>query len=134
MINSRKLRTDSERAVQYIDRELSEVITHGAALLPWVQDMVAQCTTLPDPTGDLARTVGAVASEYLALRKRLWAMPEDPLVNEVDRLLAFHQQLLEQASMLAFRPRSASWEHRAGRFGSCHTQTSDRLLELAARC
>jgi hypothetical protein len=120
--------------VLHIDDDLSEVITHAAALLPWVKDMVDQCTTLPDPTGDLARTVGAVASEYLALRKKLWAMPADALVTEVDGLLHCQQQLLEQASMLAFRPRTPGWVHLAGRFGDCQTGASRRLIELAAQC
>ena len=117
----------------HIDSQLRRIIRRGAELIPCVQQLIARSTASEEATGELARQIGTVASEFLAMRKELWDRNE-PLAAEVERLLNFHQQVLEQASIRAFRPRSDSWAELARRFGSGSGDTTERLRQLAAEC
>lgn len=78
--------------------------------------------------------IGALASEYLAMRKALWDRQGNPSASEVEALLNYHQQILEQASILAYRPRTAQWSEVAERFGSGDSDSSKRLVQLASEC
>lgn len=115
-----------------IDPELRQIIKRGAELIPQVKELVAKCTATEEATGELAHAVGTVASEYLAMRKKLWDRADEPLAAEVELLLNFHQQILEQASILAFRPRGGGhWDELAGRFGDGAGDSTKRLEQLA---
>jgi hypothetical protein len=117
-----------------VDPELRRIIKRGAKLIPLVQDLVEQSTNSDEATGELAHRIGAVASEYLAMRKVLWQRRGEPLADEVESLLNFHQQILEQASNLAFRPRGERWADVAAHFGSGESESSHKLERLAAEC
>lgn len=118
-----------------IDPELRQIIKRGAELIPRVRDLVAACTAAEEATGALAKDVGSVASEFLAMRKKLWERTGDPLASEVEGLLNFHQQILEQASILAFRPRTGGhWADLAHRFGDGSGDSTRRLEQLAGAC
>jgi hypothetical protein len=117
-----------------IDPELCRIIRRGAELLPRVRELIEQSKSAAEANGALAVDIGSVASQFLAMRKQLWQRTGDPLVAEVEQLLNFHQQILEQASILAFRPRTEHWAELAERFGDLDSDLSRRLTELAATC
>lgn len=56
------------------------------------------------------------------------------LANKVESLLNFHQQILEQASILAFRPHGRRCAEVVARLGSGESESSRRLERLAAEC
>jgi hypothetical protein len=117
-----------------VDTELRLVVLEGASLVPRVRELVQRCTTDPDPGQDLARACGQVVSDYLDLRKRLWAMPQNAQIRRVELLLDYQQQILEQAALLAFRPRLGSggrWAALAARFGHETDVPGEQLIQLA---
>ena len=117
-----------------VDTELRLVVLEGASMVPQVHELVQRCTTHPDPGQELARACGEVVSAYLDLRKRVWVMPQNPLTRHVEQLLDYQQQILEQAALLAFRPRlgsSGRWAALAARFGRVSDAPGDELIQLA---
>ncbi len=116
------------------DPELCAIIRHGAELLPRVYKAIARATAADEPHGDFGTTLYALTSEYYDMRKTLWRRPSSQLADEVEQLLNFHQQILEQAGILAFRPRTEHWAALAARFGDEWADSSHRLVELAAQC
>jgi hypothetical protein len=114
------------------DPELSEIVRAAASLVPKVAHLIERCTTEADPGCELARACGEVSSVHWALQDRLATLSRTPLVEQVDRLLAYQLQLLAQASALAFRPRSAGWYRVAARFGDGWGEPADQLIRLAA--
>ena len=117
-----------------VDTELRLIVLEGASLVPNVHELVQRCTTDPDPGQDLARACGQVVSDYLDLRKRLWAMPQNAQIRQIERLLDYQQQILEQGALLAFRPRlgsSGRWAALAARFGQVSDAPGDELIRLA---
>ncbi|HEU5266577.1 MAG TPA: hypothetical protein VFU35_07745 [Jatrophihabitans sp.] len=117
-----------------VDPELCRIIRRGAELVPRVRELIEESKRPAEASGALAVDIGSVASQFLAMRKQLWQRTRDPLAAEVEQLLNFHQQILEQASILAFRPRTEHWAELAERFGDLDGELSRRLLELAATC
>lgn len=115
----------------HVSAELAEVIAAGSALIPDVELVVARCRTEPDPGRDLAVECGRIASAYFALRKRLWPMPKSELRDTIEGLLNYQQQLVEQASMLAYRPHDSHWDRLASRFGAGGGAPADELARLA---
>lgn len=114
-----------------VDPELAEVIRAGAKLLPAVDRAIEHCRTVPDPGGGLAQECGDLVSAYLGLRKQVWKMPTSALVQKVEQLLNYEQQILQQASLLAFRPHDKYWVRLAKDFGASGGP-SDELIQLAA--
>jgi hypothetical protein len=113
-------------------RDLSDVICAGAALLPRVDYVVWRCRTDADPGGELARACGELVSKYCALRDRLSAMPRSALSSRVEQLLSYQQQIVRQASLLAFRPRDSHWPALATAFGDGAGAPTRELQRLAA--
>jgi hypothetical protein len=116
------------------DTELRLIVFEAASLVPLVRAVVQRCTTDPDPGQELARACHTVTQGYLELRKRIWAMPETPENHHVERLLNYQQHILEQAGLLAFRPRLGghdSWAALAQRFGHHADGPGDELIRLA---
>lgn len=116
-----------------IEQELAFVIRHGAGMLDDVEDVIRRCCTDPNPSRDLAKSLGTLISGYLALRGRLAELPQTTLACRVDRLLGYGMELTRQASMLAFRPHDAHWDalaagFRGGRLG----EPAKELRGLAA--
>jgi hypothetical protein len=111
---------------------LPSVVRRAASLLPALVDAVERCRTDPDPGQALARACGALISAMGRLRDDLWLVPRSPRVEYVDRLLYSQQRIVEEASLLAFRPRSPNWSRVANSFGDGLTDASDELLDLAA--
>ena len=117
------------------DPELRSIIKHGATLMPRVYEAIARARRSDEPRGDFGKTLYDLTSEFYEMRKKLWRRPSSPLRDEVEQLLNFHQQILEQAGLLAFRPRSEHWADTAARFAADGwADPSDRLVELAAQC
>ncbi len=114
------------------NRDLSDVILRGAALVDEVELLVFRCRTEPDPGGDLARSCGRVMSRYCDLRQRLSEMPRSALAAQVERLLHYELRIVEQASLLAFRPRDRRWGDLATAFGDGVGAPADELRRLAA--
>ena len=103
-------------------------------MVPQVHELVQRCTAHPDPGQELARACGEVVSAYLDLRKRVWVMPQTPQTHHVEQLLDYQQQILEQAALLAFRPRLGSggrWAALAARFGHETDAPGEQLIQLA---
>jgi hypothetical protein len=112
-------------------RDLSDVILSGAALLGQVEFLVYRCRTEPDPGGELARACGEVMSRYCELRQRLSSMPRSALATKVERLLSYELHIVEQASLLAFRPRDRHWSDLSTAFGDGTGAPADELRRLA---
>lgn len=111
--------------------ELADIIRRGADMLDDVQDAVRRCRTDPHPSGELAKTCGALVSGYLALRRRLAVLPPSALTRRVDQLLNYELELTGQASMLAFRPHDSHWNTLAAGFGDGPGAPADELRALA---
>lgn len=115
------------------DAAVREVVREAATLLSPLAAVVARCRTEPDPRQDLARACGALVSAYGALRERLCALPQEPLVVRLDNMLYLQQRIVDEAAHLAFRPHGERWAKIAAAFGDGLTDSSDELLMMAAR-
>lgn len=113
------------------EAQLREIIREAATMVPEASSLVHRCRTERDPGQDLAVACGRVASAYFALRERVRSLTSTPQTKHVEQLLNFQQQVLEQASLLAFRPRDGHWHDLARRFGEDSSAPSDELLRLS---
>jgi hypothetical protein len=112
--------------------ELAGIVQQGAAMIDDADVAVQRCRREPDPDGDLARACGSLVSRYLALDRRVQALPASAATRRVHELLSFHLQIVAQASMLAFRPHDEHWAALAAGFGEDLGFPAAELRRLAA--
>jgi hypothetical protein len=115
------------------DTVVREIVRAAATLLPRLAAVVEQCRTEPDPGRELARACGSVSSSYHQLRERLLSLPDTAMTQRLDVLLRHELRILEEATKLAYRPRTSRWPALSKAFGDGLTGPADELLLLAAR-
>lgn len=112
------------------EQELCEIIRAAATMVPEASSLVHRCRTEEQPRQELAVACGRVAPAYFVLRERVRDLASTPQTKHAEQLLNFQQQILEQASMLAFRPRDGHWQDLARRFGEDTSAPAEELLRL----
>lgn len=112
------------------DLSLPEVLDEAVAWQPEAEAVIALCLPAGGKTQDLARRTAAVATVYRRLREANQRLTRTPAQQEVDRLLNFHEQIVEQALLLGFRPDSPEREKVAARFVGGLADPGQRLRHL----
>jgi hypothetical protein len=84
-------------------RALSTILRTAVDLQRDAARVIDACLEPGGKTADLARLGGRVTSGYFRLREQLRSMPDHPLVREVDALVNYHQQIVEQAMLFGYR-------------------------------
>lgn len=109
---------------------LLSVLDKAAALAPTAEDAVRACGADGDIPGEVGATCGELVTAYQRIRTELHAFPiTDPVttvVDEVERLLHYHQWLLRTALQLAFSinpdPRREAMRRRLAGVGAPATR------------
>ena len=125
--------TANQAATDPVGAELRLIVRAGATLLPQLAAAVERCRTEPDPGRDLARACGALSSAYNRLIEQLHLLPASPMTERLTLLLTHELRIVEEATLLAFRPHDHRWTALARAFGDGLTASADELLLLAAR-
>jgi hypothetical protein len=112
------------------DLSLPEVLNEAVTWQAEAEAVIALCLPAGGKTQDLARRTGAVATVYRRLREANGRLPRTPAQQEVDRLLNFHEQIVEQALLLGFRPDSPARENIAAHFVGGLADPGQRLRHL----
>jgi hypothetical protein len=100
---------------------LARILREAVALQPAAVEVIDECVANGEKTSDLAREGGHVASAYFRLREEIRLLPQRPELERASQLLNHHQQMVEQALGLAYRPhgphRDAIAAHMSDRLG-----------------
>jgi hypothetical protein len=113
-------------------RALEEVAAAAVALQDDAELVIAWSCSRAPKTAELARRGGAVVRAFAQLREELEDAPPGPDRDRVRRLLAHHEQVVEQALRLAFRPDSPARDRIAGHLRSGLGEPAAQLRSLAA--
>lgn len=92
---------------------LLEILQEAVEWQHEAEAVIELCVPAGGKTQSLARRGAQVATVYRVLRESLSQVPASPTRDEVDLLLNYHHQLLQQALLLAFRTDSPARERVA---------------------
>jgi hypothetical protein len=109
---------------------LAEVLDEAVAWQPEAEAVISLCLPAGGKRQDLARRTGQVATVYRRLREANRRLPHTVAQQEADSLLNFHEQIVEQALLLGFRPDSEARERVAAHFVGGLADPGQRLCRL----
>ena len=95
---------------------LAELLDEAVAWQPEAERVIDLCVRTGGKTQALARRTSLVATMYRRLREVVARQPASPARREADELLNFHEQIVEQALLLGFRPDSPERDRVAAHF------------------
>jgi hypothetical protein len=97
--------------------DVLDIVWTAVALQPEAEAVIAECLRRGPKGYVLGRRGHAVTSGYFDLREQLRRRRDSPGHRRLEQLLNFHQQIVEQALLLAYRPDSAIRDRVASTFG-----------------
>ncbi|HTU03306.1 MAG TPA: hypothetical protein VMG58_15865 [Candidatus Sulfotelmatobacter sp.] len=109
---------------------LGEALVLAVSWQPEAEQVIALCILPGGKDANLARRTGRVAWAYHQLREAVRRLEPSAARHEADQLLNYHEQLVDQALLLGYRPDSAERERVAGHFRGGLGGPAERLRRL----
>ena len=109
--------------------DVLDIVWTAVALQPEAEAVIVECLRRGPKGYVLGRRGHAVTSGYFDLREQLRRRRDSPGHRRLEQLLKLHQQIVEQALLLAYRPDSAIRDPTGGE----HVRRPRRPRRRAAR-
>jgi len=112
---------------------LAEIAAHAVALQRDAESVLAAALARGEKGQGLARRGRAVVHGYYSLREALRALPDSPDKELLDQLLNYHQQVVQQTLIFAYRLSEERRESGRSWFRPDLGPPGERLRALAER-